>query len=222
MAKQSDKVYAALKERIVSWDLAPSTPVPESEVSQEFGASRTPVREALQKLAREGLVRIIPGRGAFVAEISFSDIVELSQMREALECQAARLASHSPQRAVLVQFVSALEKSRSTINETDNDAYYELTQQLDATICELAGNERLRDALDEVWAQVERMRHGAATNVSRLCDSVDEHIAIVEAIIDGQPACADDKTRRHLSNSVDNLLHTMRSEPAAQHRSKAG
>lgn len=213
--KQSEKVYEALKRQIVSLELAPSAPVPESEVSSKLGASRTPVREALQQLAREGLVRIVPGRGAFVADISVADIVELAQLREALEVEAARLASESPRRVVLQEFVPLLEASRPEINDTDNSAYYELSRRLDNAIVELTGNERLRAALEEIWAQVERMRQMSATHAPRLRDTVDEHLSIIEAIVAGDAQLADQVTRSHLSGNLDNLMRTIRSSPPA-------
>ena len=79
-------------------ELEPGTPLSEVDLSKRLGSSRTPVRESLHQLSREGLVRLVPGRGAFVAEISMRDIIELFQMREALETHAARLAAQAPNR----------------------------------------------------------------------------------------------------------------------------
>ena len=175
-----------------------------------------PVREAFQKLAREGLVRIVPGRAVFVAVISAADVVELAQMREALESQSARLASESPGRAVLSEFVPLLESARPEINEFDNSAYYRLARRLDTAIANLATNERLEKALEEVWAQAERMRQMSATNAPRLRETVDEHLAIIDAIVAGDAQRADQETRKHQSGNLDNLTKMMRSGKLVQ------
>ena len=214
--KLSDKVYQTLKDEIVNLKLAPGAPMSEVEVSEKLGASRTPVREAFQKLAREGLVRIVPGRAVFVAVISAADIVELAQMREALESQSARLASESPGRAVLSEFVPLIESARPEINEFDNSAYYRLARRLDTAIANLATNERLKKALEEVWAQAERMRQMSATNAPRLRETVDEHLAIIDAIVAGDAQRADQETRKHQSGNLDNLTKMMRSEKLVQ------
>src|SRR5689334_16840640 len=88
--------YAQLKADILDGTLRPGDPLGEVDLATRIGVSRTPVREALQRLAMEGLVTWVPGRGAFVSGLSVPDIVELFQLREALESHSARLAAASP------------------------------------------------------------------------------------------------------------------------------
>src|SRR5690606_10767984 len=95
MTLQRHQAYEQLKNLILDGELRPGEPMREQQLAERTGTSRTPVREALHELAREGLVRLVPGRGAFVAEISIPDLLELFQLRDVLEPYAARLAARA-------------------------------------------------------------------------------------------------------------------------------
>lgn len=197
--------YEKLRSMLLELELAPGTPLAETELSAKLGVSRTPIREALGRLAREGLVRQYPGRGAFVSEISVPDIVELYQMREALESHAARLAAESVDdnaRAVLDQIIDELNNERERLAVGEEASYYAVMAEMDSTIIRMARNERLAVALAEVWAQIRRARKVAAKVPMRLADTVDEHVAIVAAIRDGDPHRAAEETRRHVRRSL--------------------
>ena len=94
--RASETAYQLLRDEIIQWKLEPGTPLGEVETSQRLGVSRTPLREALSRLVAEGLVRTGPGRTAVVTSLSRDDIVELFELREALETQSARLHSDVP------------------------------------------------------------------------------------------------------------------------------
>ena len=96
---QSQCAYEQLRDEIVQWELPPGTHLNEVPLAERLSVSRTPLREAVQRLARDGLVTIIPGRGALVAQLALQDVVHLFQMREALEPYAARLCARNPDRA---------------------------------------------------------------------------------------------------------------------------
>src|ERR1700733_11927879 len=94
--RASETAYQRLRDEIIQWKLEPGTPLGEVETSLRLGVSRTPLREALSRLIAEGFVRTGPGRTAVVTSLSRRDIVELFELREALETQAARLAARGP------------------------------------------------------------------------------------------------------------------------------
>ena len=204
-------VYEVLKLQIVEMELEPGTPLSEVELSKQLGGSRTPVREALHQLSREGLVRLVPGRGAFVAEISMRDIFELFQMREALETHAARLASQAADRTALIDLEQEMRKAGALIEAADYRAYYDLTERLDEAIVDLAGNSRLKGALSELWGQIKRARHIAQANSERLAETVVEHVSILEAIASGDEDRSADVVRDHVKNSMRSLI-----EPSAR------
>ena len=199
-------VYDALKRRIVEMELEPGTPLSEVELSKQLGSSRTPVRESLHQLRREGLVRLVPGRGAFVAEISMRDIVELFQMREALETHAARLASQARNRAGLLDLAEEMRGAPALIDGSDYRAYYDLTEQLDEAIVALAGNARLKGALSELWDQTKRARHLAQAKPERMVETIAEHVDILEAIASGDEEWSATVVRIHVKNSMRSLL----------------
>ena len=99
--RQSELAYLQLRTEIVTLAVQPGDPLSESVTAARLGISRTPVREAIQKLAQENLVTMIPERGAFVAAFSRTDIIELFQLRLALEPVASRLAAKAPDVAVI-------------------------------------------------------------------------------------------------------------------------
>lgn len=207
--KRSDEIYATLKQNILDWVLPPGTPLSEPDLVQQLGASRTPIRESLQQLSRDGLVRLVPRKGAFVTDIAVPDIVELFQMRDALESFASRLAARSDHRAELRAFVPELESAADIIDETDNRAYYDLTSRMDTEIVELAGNKRLGAALTQVWEQVYRARRLAGSNPARLLETIDEHISIVEAIVAGDEDEAARATHEHVQTSMEHVLESV-------------
>src|SRR6476661_1015666 len=101
--RASDKAYAALRDDIIEWRLAPGTVLAEVEQSERLGVSRTPVREALSRLTAEGLTTAAGGRGVVVTDISLEDIDEMFELRETLEGKAAALAAERGERTVFEQ-----------------------------------------------------------------------------------------------------------------------
>ena len=203
--QRADHVYADLKELIVGYEFQPGESLSEKALAELFEVSRTPVREAFQRLSREGLVPLVPGRGAFVAEISLPDIVELYQMREALEPQAARLAAGRGNDVRIQSLIDELGSAEVLITG-DVGAYYDLSARIDETISILAGNARMTRALGEIWTQVRRARRVASTSTPRLLASVDEHRAILAAIAQGDGGVAFVTTVRHVQTSLSHLL----------------
>ena len=199
-------VYRALKREIVEMELEPGTPLSEVDLSKRLGSSRTPVRESLHQLSREGLVRLVPGRGAFVAEISMRDIIELFQMREALETHAARLAAQAPDRSEVLGLADRMRHAPALLDEGDLRGYYKLTEELDETIVSLAGNSRLEAALSELWDQIKRARHVAQAKPDRLAETVQEHIDILETIASGDESASARTVRLHVRNSMRSIL----------------
>lgn len=211
ISKRSDEVYRTLKHEILDWELPPGTPLSEPDLAQRLGASRTPIREALQRLAQEGLVRPVPRKGSFVADVSIPDIIELFQMRQALESYAARLAARSDEREGLGEFIPLLNAAREQLGDSQPAArdYYALTARMDGAIVALANNGRLAAALEHVWEQAHRARRLARANPDRLLDSTAEHIQIVEAILSGDEVAAAEAAHAHVDNSLDHVVRSM-------------
>jgi DNA-binding GntR family transcriptional regulator len=204
--KASDRAYMTLRSEILDAELRAGTVLAEVEQSQRLGVSRTPLREALSRLAAEGLVSPHSGRGVIVTDVSAENVTELFEVREALEVQAARLAARRRDRAVFVE----LRAEFSNIDEllADKHRYYELVARLDAAIDAAASNTYLVTTLDGVRTHVARIRRLAQDDQPRLRDAAREHAQILDAIIDGDEALAASATQVHLHNSLRNILKT--------------
>ncbi|MPZ52959.1 MAG: FCD domain-containing protein [Acidimicrobiia bacterium] len=202
---QRDQAYEQMKSMILGGDLKPGEPLREQHLATQTGTSRTPVREALHELAREGLARLVPGRGAFVTEIAIPDLYELFQLRDALEPYAVQLAAWADDRERVIPLLEELEERGTSLIEEDVSSYYDLIARLDACTLELAGNSRLSDYLTQVWTQIRRARRLAGTNRERLLETVDEHTEIFRAILEGDGDRAAELSREHVNRSLQHL-----------------
>lgn len=202
------EAYVSLRDAIISGELLPDEPLSEVALAQRLRISRTPVREALMRLAGDGLVRIAPGRGARVAGISLTDIKDLFELREVLEGLAARLAAErtSADPGPVDSLIGEFARYRTTKGKPDFEAYYRLTSRLDNVLVERAGNRRLEEVLRDVWAHSSRLRQYASHDVPRLEASAREHVAILEAVRAGDGELAERAVRRHMANSRQAVL----------------
>lgn len=207
-ARASDRVYAELRDEILDWRLPPGTVLTEVEQSLRLGVSRTPVREALARLAAEGIVAPSSGRGLVVTTVSTENIGELFELREALEQQAARSAAlrHDPAvfRAIRQEFVGAPELVDGI--DPSRHAYYDLVRRFDDALDLATGNPYLRSALATMRTHVARIRRLSRENPERLIAAAAEHLAIVDAILDRDPELAAMATHLHLHSSRKALL----------------
>lgn len=203
--RASDVVYARLREEIIGWVLSPGQQLGETETAERLGVSRTPLREALSRLASEGLIDTRT-RTATVAMLSRRQVVELFELREALETQAARLAAkrRDPQRFSLL--LMDLRSASALPQPIDPRQPYKLAGELEAAIDEAADNQFLRAALDDIRGQVARVRYHAQNDVVRLVQATTEHIQITEAILNGDEVFAMQATAMHLHRSLENVL----------------
>jgi DNA-binding GntR family transcriptional regulator len=213
---RTQRVLAALREDIVSWKLPPGETLAEARIAAEMSVSRTPVREALRTLQQDGLVKVVPGRGVFVAEIGLQDVVEIYQMREALEIYAARLSAANEERtsdfrALLTEFDAAQE----WLDAGRLDEYYALSQRLDEHIALACGNRRLEQALRTLWDQARRLRRVASDSPKRVRETIGEHSAILHAIIEHDADAAEQAVRQHSHNSLQNLMAELWRSPGA-------
>ena len=204
--RASDRAYLTLRSEILDADLRAGTVLGEVEQSQRLGVSRTPLREALARLAAEGLVSTHSGRGVIVTDVSSENVSELFELREALEVQAARLAARRRDVAQFAALRTRFEDVDGLL--ADKHRYYDLVAQLDSAIDTAASNPYLVSALDSVRTHVARIRRLAQDDPSRLRDAAREHRQILDAILDGDESLAASATQLHLRNSLRNILAT--------------
>ena len=206
--RQSELAYLQLRTEIVTLAVQPGDPLSESVTAARLGISRTPVREAIQKLAQENLVTMIPERGAFVAAFSRSDIVELFQLRLALEPVASKLAAKAPDVPLIESLLRELDDAPALIDSGSVAEYLGLCSRMDTALISMAGNGRLQNALLSIWQQCRRMRALAGSNHDRLITTVPENRAILEAVLAQDGQLAGELTQVHLTNGLDNILRS--------------
>jgi DNA-binding GntR family transcriptional regulator len=213
--RASDRAYTVLREQIIGGELAPGTLLAEVEQSTRLGVSRTPVREALSRLAADGLVATHSGRGVVVTDVPLTRIAELFEVRSALEEQAARLAARRRDPAVFEGLQRELRQAHELLENGDpvRHEYYELVARLDAAIDDAVQNPLLVSTLAGVRTHVARIRRLSHDDPERLREAAREHLMIVDAIVDGSESLAAHATQLHLNRSLKSILGSMERNP---------
>ena len=175
-------VYEELKRQILVGEIAPGTRMMEVELAEDMGVSRTPVREAIRKLEKEGLVTIEPRRGAYASDISIKDMVDVLEVRQMLEGMAASMAAQKVTEEEKLDFVEAYKNAVKKGNIEEIIRYDELFHQL---IVSYSGNKTLNQLLSQVQELALRFRYIYYDDFSRYENMPVEHEEIEEAIISG-------------------------------------
>jgi DNA-binding GntR family transcriptional regulator len=210
VVRASDIAYDALRSQILDWSLAPGVVLAEVDLSTRLGLSRTPVREALARLVADGLAAPLGGRGLVVAPLSADNVTELFELRQALEVQAAALATARRDATVF----EALRDELRDVGTEDLHAYYDLVARFDAAVDDAVKNAYLVQALASVRTHLARIRRLSHDNPARLRDAAREHLLIVDAILAGDARLAADATRVHLYQSLKSTLASLdRTDP---------
>ncbi|GAA1701054.1 GntR family transcriptional regulator [Microbacterium sediminicola] len=205
--KASDRAYAALLSDIQNGALAPGTVLGETEQAARLGVSRTPLREALARLAADGLVVQQSPRVTVVTDVDADDIRQLFEFREALEIAAARLAAVRAPRAVFAAL--AEEFDQTTLVGAGRPAYYDLIARFDVELDAVIDNSYLASALRTVRTHLVRVRRLSRDNPTRLAASVSEHRLIASAIAAGDADLAAHATHVHLHNALTTILASL-------------
>jgi DNA-binding GntR family transcriptional regulator len=199
------RAYAAVKEAILSLRFEPGMPLVESDLAQQLGISKTPVRDALQELEREGFVTRVPFKGTYVTDVTVTDIVEFFQLRAALEGFAARLAAPMLSDAELDQLDRDLAAAAVALAEGDLARCSSLGQCLHNACLDKAGNARLASITRNLDDHVRRLRILSDRISGRLGKSAQEHRRILAAMRLRDPSAAEEAMRSHLLSVLQDL-----------------
>ena len=200
-------VYLKIKEGIINGSLSPGLPINESDFARDLDVSKTPVREALMQLEREGLVESIPGRGSAIAHITFQDIREIFEVREIIECGAAK-------RAALMRDVEEVRVKRKELEQYSKkwteaiELNWGPVEDIHLFIVTRIGNQKLIDTYLGLLDHIKRIRQhfGGRFTRQRFSELVDEHLEILDAIIEGDGDKAELSVQSHLRNAGAYLL----------------
>jgi DNA-binding GntR family transcriptional regulator len=206
-----DAVAGALREAILDGALEPGAWLREAEIARELKVSRTPVRDAFRILASEGLVNINANPGAVVSPMTSDDILELYVMREALEGLAAKLSARRAPRRCLEEFATLIPEMKRVGQAGDFKALSRLNFEFHAIVRDAAGNRYLERSLTQVQNAARRFPDPTLRLPGRVKESIDEHVALADAITQGDPLTAEKlavEHMRHLSElRIRMLLH---------------
>ena len=194
----SDKAYQLIRHKIITLELPPQTAIDEQALMQDLQVGRTPIREALQRLAAEGLVFLAPRRGMFVSEISITDLQKIFELRLVLEGFSARLAAERAtdnQLAAMEALMRELERTR----DQDGKALMAIDEQFHELLYQAADNELLADTLRRLHAQSFRVWHLVLDRIGSVSGAMEQHIAITQALQAKDGDLAETLVQEHIS-----------------------
>jgi DNA-binding GntR family transcriptional regulator len=200
-----DKAYAAIKDAILSVRLKPGTPLVETQLAEELGISKTPVRAALEELEREGFVTRILFKGTYVTEVTVRDLVEIFQLRAVLEGLAARIAAplFSPDELDLLD--QNLATAEAALAEGNVARCSELGKTLHDAIIDKANSPRLNLIIRNLDDHFQRFRAISDQISGRLNKSVKEHRRTLDALRRTDAAAAEQAMREHMHSVLQDL-----------------
>ena len=195
MTSLADKAYHEIRGLIVSLELAPGALIDERELIGRLAIGRTPVREALRRLAHERLVEVYPRRGMFVTGVDVRELARLSEVRELLEPEAARLAAEratDADRDQLAALLAELEAGRSELMDLD--------ERIHRAVYRAAHNDLLEATLEQYYVLALRIWSIALDRAHELEEAVEAHRTLLEAIQAGDAERAADTMRAHVQD----------------------
>jgi len=195
----ADRAYAAMRDLIVTLRLPPGTALREDALMRDLALGRTPLREAVKRLALEGLVEVRPRSGTFVTDVEAHDIVHIAEVRAELEAQAARLAARRMDDALRAAAARLDAELLAIEGTTGIGAYMALDERVHRFVWEAAQNPYLLDALERLWALSLRIWHLVLERVAALPAAVDEQRALLDALAAGDARRAGARMREHVA-----------------------
>ena len=200
----SNRVYHSLKDAILTLSYQPWQMMRKRDICEQLDISRSPVSEAITRLAADGLVVVIPQAGTFVARFSMEEIREGAFLREALELAAVELVAKTITDDQIKQLNRNIRVQQALIDDLDIQGFYELDSEMHNLILGFTNYRRLAAMAETSWLQVNRARQLVLPNPNRVADTLAEHKAIVAALQARDPDAAREATKKHLRQL---LLH---------------
>jgi DNA-binding GntR family transcriptional regulator len=196
----TEKAYSALKDVITRMDLYGTREeirLDERQLAADLGVSRTPVREALAQLEREGFVRSIPRRGIYVVRKTRREVIELITAWAALEGMAARLATQNAGDQEIRALRQMFATFESGAEQANLDEYSEINIEFHQTIIRMSHNQVLIDMAENLFTHMRMIRRKTIGEKDRAHRSIHDHMNIIEALEARQPDRAEQLTREH-------------------------
>lgn len=212
-----EEIVGVLRTMILEGQLAPGRRIAEPKLCLELEISRTPLREALKVLASEGLVTLMPNRGAVVTEVTVEDIAELFEIMGALEGLVGRLAAARASDADLAGLVAAHGRLVEWHRINDRPRYFAANQAIHRRIAELSGNRQLAFLYADHADKIRRARYLANMSYARWAESVREHERIMAAFVARDADLLAGLLQEHLRKTGEVVCEALREAAASDH-----
>jgi DNA-binding GntR family transcriptional regulator len=200
----SDKAYHLIRQRIITLELPPLSPIDEQALMEELRLGRTPIREALQRLATEDLILLAPRRGMFVADISITDLQKVFELRMTLEGLCAHLAAERAS-AEQLQAMRQVVRDLDGVPDDDDRGLMVIDERFHELVYEAADNKFLADVLLRLHAHSFRIWHMVLERIGSVRGALEQHIAITEAIEARDPEQAERLVRQHVADFQEKI-----------------
>lgn len=203
------KVFHKIREDILEGKYAQNDELKENAIAAEMGVSRTPVREAMRQLELEGLITIIPNKGAYVTGISTKDIHDIYVIRSYLEGLCAKWACENMTTEKLEELEEIIYLSEFNTKKERHEQVVELDNKFHELLYESSGSKILKHVLSDFHQYVQRVRLTSLSRKERAEHSNKEHLAILEAIRSGNGEEAERLAHEHIISTIKNMPDTV-------------
>jgi DNA-binding GntR family transcriptional regulator len=196
-----EEVAELLRQRIFSRELEPGSWIDELKLAEEYGISRTPLREALKVLAAEGLVTMKVRRGAYVTEVSDKDLADVYHLLALLESDAAGVVAQRASDAELAELQSLHSELEAAAH--DRDRFFALNERFHMRLLEIASNRWREQMVADLRKVMKLNRHNSLFKTGRIDDSLAEHRAIMTALLARNAALTQQRMHEHFQNGLE-------------------
>lgn len=193
-----DVVFENLRTAILEGNLKAGQRLMEVQLAEQLGVSRTPIREAIRKLELEGLVVMLPRKGAYVANMSFKDLIDVLEIRATLEGLAASLAAERRNDEDVIKLEKVAKEFEEGVRNADIEVVLKKDVEFHENIFLMANNKKLYHLITSLWEQVHRFRVMYVSNNEASLSLVDEHKRILDAIKNGDCELAKKYATEHI------------------------
>ncbi|MCF7941209.1 MAG: GntR family transcriptional regulator [Spirochaetia bacterium] len=206
-----DQVYEVLKANIVNGSLTPGQRIQELQIAKELNVSRSPVRNAINQLIGEGLLESVPNKSVFVRKISEHDIIEAYEFRLIIELYAVRKVAENRSEQIAQRLREFRTLFTTHAHIEDLAEYLKIDSDFHQYLVESAGNTIISEALTKVSMLITPFRIYALSSPKRFYESVDEHIRVIEALLDHDGEQAVTCCANHLAWAKEEILNYLNS-----------
>jgi DNA-binding GntR family transcriptional regulator len=196
-----EEVAELLRQRIFRRELEPGSWIDEVKLAQEYGISRTPLREALKVLAAEGLVTMKVRRGAYVTEVSERDLAEVYHLLALLESDAAAVVAEHGTGAQLKELHKLHKELEAAVK--DRERFFAVNERFHMRLLELADNRWRNQMVADLRKVMKLNRHNSLLKSGRVQESLAEHAAVMQALAGRDPVAARERMQEHFRNGLE-------------------